>query len=94
METELIHIGFGNVLAVNHVIGIASPGSAPIKRQIQEGKSKGTAIDMTSGRKTKAVVFLDTGGVVLAAITPETIVGRVQAARTDAARSAVESDEA
>ena len=88
MDTELIHIGFGNVLAVNHVVGIATPGSAPIKRMIQEGKTKGGIIDMTSGRKTKAVVFLDTNSIILAAITPETIAGRVQVARADAVRSA------
>ena len=86
MSTELVHIGFGNVLAVNRVIGIAAPGSAPIKRLIQESKANGSIIDMTSGRKTKAVVFLDTGGIILAAITPETIAGRVQAARADVTR--------
>ncbi len=81
MQTELIHVGFGNHLAINHAIGIASPGSAPIKRLIQEGRSKGLTIDMTSGRRTKAVVFMDNGSIVLAAITPETIAGRVAAAR-------------
>lgn len=88
MAIELVHIGFGNVLAVNHVVGIGTPGSAPIKRLIQEAKGRGSIIDMTSGRKTKAVVFLDTGGIVLAAITPETIASRVQATRSDAARAA------
>ncbi len=91
MAAELVHIGFGNVLAVNHVVGIATPNSAPIKRLIQEGKAKNQIIDMTSGRKTKAVVFLDTGGIILAAITPETIAGRVQSARQmEAAPSAAE----
>ncbi len=91
METELIHIGFGNVLAVNHVVGVGTPGSAPIKRMIQETKARGAIIDMTSGRKTKAVVFLDTGGIVLAAITPETIASRIQATRIDAAKAAAEA---
>ncbi len=67
------------MLAVNHVVGVGTPGSAPIKRMIQETKARGAIIDMTSGRKTKAVVFLDTGGIVLAAITPETIASRIQA---------------
>jgi len=79
--TELIHIGFGNYLAANHVIGIASPGSAPVKRLVQEGRGRGVTVDMTSGRRTKAVVFMDNGSVVLAAITPETIEGRVRAHR-------------
>ena len=88
MSTELVHIGFGNVLAINHVVGIAAPGSAPIKRMIQECKARGAIIDMTSGRKTKAVVFLSTGGIILAAITPETIAARMQAARSDPTRAA------
>ena len=82
MSTELIHVGFGNHLAVNHVIGIASPGSAPVKRLVQEGRKRNLTIDMTSGRRTKAVVFMDNGSVLLAAITPETIAGRVNAARS------------
>ncbi len=81
MSVELIHIGFGNILAMNRVIAIASPNSAPIKRTIQEGKNKGTLIDMTNGRKTKAVVFTDSGHIVLAALAPETITGRLQISR-------------
>ncbi len=80
--TELIHIGFGNYLAANHVVGIAAPGSAPVKRLVQEGRGRGVTLDMTSGRRTKAVVFMDNGSIVLAAITPETIEGRVRAHRT------------
>ena len=87
MSTELIHVGFGNHLAINHAIGIASPGSAPIKRLIQEGRTKGLTIDMTSGRRTKAVVFMNNGSIVLAAITPETIAGRVSAARISPGRA-------
>ena len=78
MATELIHIGFGNYVAANQMIGVASPGSAPIKRLIHEGRDKSLTIDMTSGRRTKAVVFMQNGAVVLAAITAETIEGRVR----------------
>ncbi len=81
MNTELIHVGFGNVLAVNRVIAIVAPNSAPTKRLIQEGKQKGLTVDMTSGRRTKAVLIMDSGHIVLAAITPETITGRVAANR-------------
>jgi len=81
MTTELIHIGFGNVLAINRVIGMASPNSAPTKRLIQEGKSKGVLIDMTNGRRTKAVLIMDSGHIVLAAIAPETITGRLTTSR-------------
>ena len=78
MATELIHVGFGNYVAANQMIGIAAPNSAPIKRLIHEGRGKGLTVDMTSGRRTKAVVFMQNGAVVLAAITPETIEGRVR----------------
>ncbi len=81
MTTELIHIGFGNYVSANHMVGVASPTSAPIKRLIHEGRGKGVTLDMTSGRRTKAVVFMENGSVVLAAITPETIEGRVRSQR-------------
>jgi len=81
MTTELIHIGFGNVLAVNRVIAMSSPNSAPTKRLVQESKNTGTLIDMTNGRKTKAVLIMDSGHIVLAAIAPETIAGRLTASR-------------
>ena len=83
MSIELVHIGFGNILAMNRMIAIALPNSAPIKRIIQEGKSKGVLIDMTNGRRTKAVVFTDSGHIVLAALAPETIAGRLHASRED-----------
>jgi regulator of extracellular matrix RemA (YlzA/DUF370 family) len=79
MSTELIHLGFGNIVAVNKVIAIVSPNSAPAKRLLQEGKSKGLVIDVTNGRRTKAMLIMDSGHMVLAAITPETIASRVSA---------------
>ena len=81
MNTELIHIGFGNVLAVNRIIALVSPNSAPAKRMVQQGRSSGMLVDMTNGRKTKAVVIMDSNHIVLAAITPETIAGRLVVSR-------------
>jgi extracellular matrix regulatory protein A len=78
---EMVHVGFGNILAMNRVIAIAAPNSAPTKRIIQEARSKGSLIDMTNGRRTKAVIFLDSGHIVLAALAPETITGRLQGSR-------------
>ena len=83
MFTELVHLGFGNMVAINKVVAVVFPNSAPLKRLVQEGKNKGVIIDVTNGRKTKAVLIMDTGQLVLAAITPETIAGRVIAGRTD-----------
>jgi regulator of extracellular matrix RemA (YlzA/DUF370 family) len=81
MVAELVHIGFGNIVAMNRVVAIASPNSAPTKRAIQEGKTKGLLIDITSGRRTKAVIVLDSGHIIQAALAPETIAGRLQAIR-------------
>ena len=81
MRTELIHVGFGNFLAANKVVAIISPNSAPTKRVVQELKNKGMLIDMTNGRRTKAVVVTDSGHVALAAIAAETISGRLAAMR-------------
>jgi len=86
MVTELVHIGFGNILAMNKVIAIASPNSAPTKRVIQEGRQKGVLIDMTNGRRTKAVIFTDSGHIILAALAPETISSRLQLSRSSELR--------
>jgi regulator of extracellular matrix RemA (YlzA/DUF370 family) len=82
MSIELVHIGFGNILAMNRAIAIASPNSAPTKRTIHEGKNNGKLIDMTSGRRTKSVIFTDSGHIILAALAPETIASRLQTGRT------------
>ncbi len=93
MGIELVHIGFGNILAMSRVIAMASPNSAPTKRTIQEGKNKGLLIDMTNGRRTKAVIFLDSGHIVLAALAPETITGRLQVSRESPVLKPEQSDE-
>jgi len=79
MATELVAVGFKNFIALNRVVAIVSTGSAPIQRLIREGKKKGNIIDITNGRRTKAAIFMDNGSIILAAITPETISGRVAA---------------
>jgi regulator of extracellular matrix RemA (YlzA/DUF370 family) len=81
LDTELIHVGFGNYIALNRVVAIVSSGSAPIQRLVREGKKKGTIVDITSGRRTKCAIFTDTGSIILIAITPEAIAGRAAAAR-------------
>ena len=93
MVIELVHIGFSNMLAMNRIIAMASPNSAPIKRTVQEGRNKGQLIDMTSGRRTKAVIFTDSGHIVLAALAPETISGRLQVSRGNPAPKPEQSGE-
>ena len=92
MVIELVHIGFGNILAMNRIIAMASPNSAPTKRTVQEGRNKGHLIDMTNGRRTKAVIFTDSGHIVLAALAPETIAGRLQASRGSPSSRLEQSD--
>ena len=73
---KLINIGFGSMVAANRVLTIVAPDSAPIKRVIQESRDRGMLIDASFGRKTKAVIPMDTDQVILSAITPETIYAR------------------
>ena len=74
---KLINIGFGNMVSSARLVAIVSPESAPIKRIIQETREKGLLIDATYGRRTRAVIIMDSGHVVLSAIQPETVASRV-----------------
>ena len=74
---QLINIGFGNIVSANRIISIVSPESAPIKRLVQEAKDSKMAIDATYGRRTRAVLIMDSGHVILSAVQPETVAGRL-----------------
>ena len=76
---QLINIGFGNIVNANRIISIVSPDSAPIKRIMGEAKDNKTAVDATSGRRTRAVLIMDSGHIILSAVQPETVAGRVDA---------------
>ena len=73
---QFINIGYGNIISANRIISIIIPGTAPIKRMIQEARDNSLLIDATSGRKTRAVIIMDTGHIVLSAVQPDTVVGR------------------
>ena len=73
---KLINIGFGNMVSANRLITIVSPESAPIKRIIQDARDNGVLIDATYGRRTRAVIVMDSGHVVLSSIQPETVANR------------------
>lgn len=77
MEIKLVNIGFGNIVAANRIVAIVSPESAPIKRIIQEAREKGILIDATYGRRTRAVIVVDSGHVILSAVQPETVANRL-----------------
>lgn len=74
---QLINIGFGNIVSADRIISIVSPESAPIKRIVQEAKDAKNAIDATFGRRTRSVIIMDSGHIILSAVQPETIAGRV-----------------
>lgn len=74
---KLINIGYGNMVSAGRLIAVVSPDSAPVKRMIQEARDAGSLIDATLGRKTKAVLIMDSGHVVLAAIQPASVAGRI-----------------
>ena len=76
-NVKLINIGLGNIVAVNRIIAIVSPDSAPIKRTIQEAREKDALIDATMGRKARAVILTDSGQVVLTILQPETVKERM-----------------
>lgn len=75
---QLLNIGYGNMVSADRILAIVSPDSAPIKRMIQEGREQGRLIDATYGRKTRSVLIADTDHVILSALPPETISGRLE----------------
>ena len=75
---SLIHIGYGNVVNLEKIISIVSPDAAPVKRLVQNAREEGRCVDATSGRKTKAVIVMENGMLVLSALLPETISSRTQ----------------
>ena len=74
---KLINIGFGNMVSANKLVAIVSPESAPIKRIIQDARDRGSLIDATYGRRTRAVIITDSDHVILSAVQPETVAGRL-----------------
>lgn len=75
---RLINIGFGNMVSESRVVAIVSPESAPIKRIIQDAKDRGTLIDATHGRRTRAVIITDSDHVVLTYLQSETVANRIE----------------
>ena len=90
---KLINIGFGNMISAGRLIAIVSPDSAPIKRIIQDVRERGELIDATYGRRTRAVVIMDSGHVILSALQPETVAGRIAGKPEADAEEELEEDE-
>lgn len=80
---RLINIGFGNMVSASRLVAIVSPESAPIKRIVQDAKERGSLIDATYGRRTRAVIIMDSDHVVLSAVQPETVAHRLVGKEND-----------
>ncbi|MBQ8296217.1 MAG: DUF370 domain-containing protein [Ruminococcus sp.] len=74
---KLINIGYGNMVSADKIVTVVSPESAPIKRLVQEARDDGRAIDATYGRKTRAVIIMDSGHVILSSLITETLASRI-----------------
>lgn len=81
---KLVNIGFGNVVVANRLVAIVSPDSSPIKRLIQDARDKGTLIDATYGRRTRAVIITDSDHIILSAVQPETVANRTHGKSNEA----------
>lgn len=92
-NTKLINIGFGNIVPAGRIIAIVSPESAPIKRFIQDGRDEGKLIDATYGRRTRAVIVIDSGHIILSSIQPETVANRIIAKDTDNSENGIEIED-
>ena len=90
---KFINVGFGNMVAVERVVALASPDSAPIKRLVQDAKDDGRAIDVTCGRRTRSVIVTDSEHVILSAIQTETIANRLDNSAVDDADMDDEEEE-
>lgn len=75
---KLINIGFGNMVSSSRLVAIVSPESAPIKRAVQEAKEQGMLVDGTYGRRTRAVLIMDSDHIILSALQPETVAARFE----------------
>jgi len=73
MDNRLINVGFGNAVKVNRILAVVNPGSAPIRKLKDEARREKKLIDVTEGRRTRAIILLDTGHLVLSSVQPETI---------------------
>ncbi len=78
MDIKLVNIGFGNIVSANRIVAIISPESAPVKRVIQEARERGELVDATYGRRTRGVLVMDSGHIILSAVQPETVAGRME----------------
>lgn len=78
MSIKFVNVGFGNIVSANRIVSIVHFESAPIRRMVQDARERGTCIDATYGRRTRAVIITDTDYVILSAVQPETVAHRLE----------------
>ncbi len=78
MATELLHVGFGNVVVAGRVVAIVAPDSLPVRRMVRDARDRGLLVDASRGRKVKSVLVLDNGTIVTSALHPSTIARRLE----------------
>ena len=86
MDTRLINIGFGNAVKISRILAVVNPGSSPIRKLKDEARREKKLIDVTEGRRTRAIVILDSGHLVLSSVQPETIGQRLATLEEDRRR--------
>ena len=80
---RLVNVGFGNLISAERLISVVGPDSAPVKRMIQEARERGNLIDATYGRRTQAVLIMDSDHIILSALRPETVAARMGGKETE-----------
>ena len=90
---NFVNVGHGNLVAASRIITVASPDSAPIKRLVQDAKEDGRVIDVTGGKKNRAVLVADTGHVILCALQTETVAARLNGKQAEDSEESQESEE-
>lgn len=91
---RFINIGYGNMVASSRIVAVVSPDSSPVRRLVQDAKEEGRAIDVTAGKKTRAVLVADTGHVILCALQTETITARLNGAQESGSDDSRDAEEA
>lgn len=77
MDSRLVNVGFGNAVKINRILAVVNPGSSPIRKLKDEARKEKKLIDVTEGRRTRAIIVLDTGHLMLSSVQPETITQRL-----------------
>lgn len=83
MDSKLVNVGFGNAVTVSRILAVVHPGSSPIRKLKEDARSEKKLIDVTEGRRTRAIIILDSGHLVLSSVQPETISQRLLALNQD-----------